>query len=169
MWDFNLLNNNVNAMHLARTYWGIPSSSFEIGGQYHLPPSACGLQGSGWYWPPISQYSPICPCQMHGIPPMQQIHAFDCLTLHQSNPKYLKSGSLLIWKFFQRKLVKMGCLGKMIDFEQRTFFSKLRRFLMIPDESIKCPNLLNKPAIFEAFKKSSLLNSNHITWKAYLY
>ena len=44
-------------MHLARTYWGIPSLSFEIGGQYHLPPSACGLRGSGWYWPPISQDS----------------------------------------------------------------------------------------------------------------
>ena len=57
VWGFNLLNNNVNAMHLARTYWGIPSSSFEIGGQYHLPPSACGLRGSGWYWPPISQDS----------------------------------------------------------------------------------------------------------------
>ena len=57
VWGFNLHNNNVNAMHLARTYWGIPSSSFEIGGQYHLPPSACGLRGSGWYWPPISQDS----------------------------------------------------------------------------------------------------------------
>ena len=44
-------------MHLAQTYWGVPSFSSEIGGQYHLPPSACGLRGSGWYWPPISQDS----------------------------------------------------------------------------------------------------------------
>ena len=57
VWGFNLHNNNVNAMHLAWTYWGIPSLSFEIGGQYHLPPSACGLRWSGWYWPPISQDS----------------------------------------------------------------------------------------------------------------
>ena len=34
-------------------------------------------------------------------------------------------------------------------------FSKFACFLMIPDESIKCPNLLNKPAIFETFFKKS--------------
>ena len=65
-------------MHLARTYWGIPSSSFEIGGQYHLPPSACGLRGSGWYWPPISQDS-------DGIPQYVLARCMVFLHCYQSN------------------------------------------------------------------------------------
>ena len=36
----NLLNYNVNTMSLARTYWGIPSSSFEMGA---IPPSPVGF------------------------------------------------------------------------------------------------------------------------------
>ena len=65
----NLLNYNVNTMSLARTYWGIPSSSFEMGA---IPPSpvgfASGCRGSiashlsGLRW-----YSPIDPRQTHGI------------------------------------------------------------------------------------------------------
>ena len=51
----NLLNYNVNTMSLARTYWGIPSSSFEMGA---IPPSpvgfASGLRGD---IAPISQDS----------------------------------------------------------------------------------------------------------------
>ena len=37
VWGFNLHNNNVNAMHLAWTYWGIPSLSFEIGANTTFP------------------------------------------------------------------------------------------------------------------------------------
>ena len=61
-------------MSLARTYWGIPSSSFEIGGNTTLPRSACGLRGSGWYCPHLSglrRYSPICPRQTHSITPLR--------------------------------------------------------------------------------------------------
>ena len=53
----NLVNNNVNTVSLARTYWGIPSSSFEIGGNTTLPRSAYGLRGSGVVLTPISQDS----------------------------------------------------------------------------------------------------------------
>ena len=55
MLGHNLLNNNVNAMHLARTYWGIPSESWEIGGQYHPDPRRPQADGGRWYWPPISK------------------------------------------------------------------------------------------------------------------
>ena len=54
-------------MCLARTYWGIPSSFFEIGVKYS--PRACGPQAilnpnfSEFRW-----YSPIRPCQTHSIP-----------------------------------------------------------------------------------------------------
>ena len=40
----NLLNNNVSTVSLARTYRGIPSSSFEIEA---IPPSPVGLKASG--------------------------------------------------------------------------------------------------------------------------
>ena len=43
-----LANNNVNTVSLARTYWGIPSSSFEIGGNTTLP---CQLQIGIQYGP----------------------------------------------------------------------------------------------------------------------
>ena len=76
MWGFNLLNNNVNAMHLARTYWGIPSSSFEIGGNTTLPRSAYGLRGSGGGIDPILSglrwYSPIRPRQTRSITPFDK-------------------------------------------------------------------------------------------------
>ena len=55
VWCFNLHDNNVNAMHLARTYWGIPSESWEIGGQYHPDPRRPQADGGRWYWPPISK------------------------------------------------------------------------------------------------------------------
>ena len=43
---FNSINNNVNTVSLARTYWGIPSSSFEIGGNTTLlRPTASGVRG----------------------------------------------------------------------------------------------------------------------------
>ena len=45
---FNLPSNNVNTMSLARTYPGIPSSSYEMGGA--IPPSRVG--------PEMSQYEP---------------------------------------------------------------------------------------------------------------
>ena len=63
---------------------------------------------------------------------------------------------------FWWKLEKMGFLGKIIDIERRTLkkvsknaglLSKLRCFLMIPDEPRKCLNLLNKPTFFETFLK----------------
>ena len=44
-----------NTMHLARTYWGIPSESWEIGGQYHPDPRRPQADGGRWYWPPISK------------------------------------------------------------------------------------------------------------------
>ena len=44
-------------MSLARTYWGILSSSFEIRGNTTLPRSAYGLRGLGGVLPPISQDS----------------------------------------------------------------------------------------------------------------
>ena len=60
-------------MSLARTYWGMPSSSFEIGGNTTLPRSAYGLRGSGGGIDPILSglrwYSPIRPRQTHGITP----------------------------------------------------------------------------------------------------
>ena len=69
----NLVNNNVNTVSLARTYWGIPSSSFEIEGNTTLPRSAYGLRGSGMVLTPnlsgLRHYSPIRPRQTHGITP----------------------------------------------------------------------------------------------------
>ena len=71
----NLVNNNVNTVSLAWTYWGIPSSSFGIGGNTTLPRSAYGLWGWGGGIDPnlsgLRQYSPICPRQMHDIPLIQ--------------------------------------------------------------------------------------------------
>ena len=63
----NWIDNNVNTVRLAWTYWGIPSSFFEIGIQYGL--RACGPQSilkpnfSEFRW-----YSPIRPRQTHSIP-----------------------------------------------------------------------------------------------------
>ena len=71
----NFFDNNVNTVSLARTYWGIPSSSFEIGGNTTLPRSAYGLRGSGVVLTPnlsgLRQYSPIRPRQTHSITPVQ--------------------------------------------------------------------------------------------------
>ena len=47
--------NKHSIMHLARTYWGIPSESWEIGGQYHPDPRRPQADGGRWYWPPISK------------------------------------------------------------------------------------------------------------------
>ena len=69
--DSNSINNNVNTVSLARTYWGIPSSSFEIGGNTTFPRSAYGLRGSGGGIAPILEgrrwFSPIRPSQTHGV------------------------------------------------------------------------------------------------------
>ena len=73
VWGFNLLNNNVNAMQLARTYWGINAFVLPDWGPILPSLSAWGLRGSGWYWPPISQDS-------DGIP--QHIHARCMVFLH---------------------------------------------------------------------------------------
>ena len=63
---FNLLNNNVNTVSLARTYWGIPSSFFEIGVQYGPP--ACGRRSVlDSNFSEFRRYSPIRPRQTHGI------------------------------------------------------------------------------------------------------
>ena len=60
------INNNVNTVLLARTYWGIPSSFFEIGVQYRPPAfgrrSILNPNFSEFRW-----YSPIRPRQMHSI------------------------------------------------------------------------------------------------------
>ena len=69
---FNLPNYNVITVSLARTYRGIPSESYEIGGNttlsrrlknwgairtsglrpsVHIAPRFWGLRGSGWYCP----------------------------------------------------------------------------------------------------------------------
>ena len=74
---FNSINNNVNTVSLARTYWGIPSLSFEIGGNTTLPRSAYGLRGSGGGIAPnlsgLRRYSPIRPRQTHSITPFRAI------------------------------------------------------------------------------------------------
>ena len=49
------------------------------------------------------------------------------VTLHERNPKYLKSGPLLKIQFFWQNLVKMSFLGKMIDIEQRDFSKKFQK------------------------------------------
>ena len=62
----NWIDNNVNTVRLAWTYWGIPSSFFEIGVQYG--PRACGSRSilnpnfSEFRW-----YFPIRPRQTHSI------------------------------------------------------------------------------------------------------
>ena len=55
--DSNSINNNVNTVSLARTYWGIPSSSFENRGNTTLPCLAYGLWGSGMVLTQFSQDS----------------------------------------------------------------------------------------------------------------
>ena len=42
-----------NTMHLARTYWGMPSESWKIVGQYHPDPRRPQGNGERWYWPTI--------------------------------------------------------------------------------------------------------------------
>ena len=69
-------------MSLARTYWGIPSSFFEIGVQYGPP--ACGRRSVlDSNFSEFRRYSPIRPRQTHGI---TSVHVKGCIV--GTSPKY---------------------------------------------------------------------------------
>ena len=72
----NLVNNNVNTVSLARTYWGIPSSSFEIPPS-PVRPAASGVQdGIAPNLSGLRRYSPIRPRQTHSITPLEFLRSF---------------------------------------------------------------------------------------------
>ena len=82
----NWINNNVNTVRLARTYWGIPSSFFEIEVQYGPPAfgrrSILNLNFSEFRW-----YSPIRPRQTHSILSIQIWQYSTFLSLRQRSNK----------------------------------------------------------------------------------
>ena len=73
-------------MSLAWTYQGIPSSSFEIGGNTTLlrRPTASGdRDGIAPNLSGLRRYSPICVRQMHGIPPIQSEPTSTYISMYQ--------------------------------------------------------------------------------------
>ena len=70
-------------MRLARSYWGIPSSIFEIGVE-HSPRAILNPNFSEFRW-----YSPIRPCQTYSIP-----------SIHSCNPNIFLKSTLKIYFWF---------------------------------------------------------------------